>query len=96
VIEGRFLPYVCVDIPRVVWIELRCDESVRQKRYIERRGKTEPCGDLERRDLSDQVLAERLYSKIMPRVIRRIVIDTSNGGVDDVVADITKRIPDVK
>lgn len=96
VIEGRFLPYVCCDIPGIVWIELRCNKEVRAKRYLERKDGTESGGALEGCDLDDQVLIEKLYPRIIPSAEDLIVVDTSTNSIDDVVNAIIEKIRSLK
>lgn len=87
IIEGTFLPYVLRKLDDVIWIELVCDDGIRNKRFFKREG----IKDLKSRDYFDKSLCDKLYKKSII-LTNNTVIDTTNSSIDELSKIIFSQI----
>ena len=89
IIEGCFLPYVLCAISNIFWVELLCDDVERDRRHKERQKlEQEKQIDLRTRDVSDELLCQKLYrfKKIGSQNIAKI--DTTSKSVEKIASFI--------
>jgi cytidylate kinase len=92
VIDGRFLNYVLTGVPSLVLIELACEQSERDKRFVKRYGDSISY-QLADRDFSDSQLQGALYDSINAAEPAAL-IDTTNISVHNVVERIARFLQD--
>lgn len=91
IIEGNFLDAVLKGVPRVLFVRLTCEDSVRKRRFLDRSENRASDSDFALRDSSDATHRETLYAA--PGELEHVLtIDTTGIHVDDVVAEIAKRL----
>jgi cytidylate kinase len=87
VIEGCFLDAVVGNIPNVLLVHLTCEDSIRERRFIQRSNGQASAHELYLRDASDIALRKLLY-KASDSTNNLLTIDTTNLRIDEVAQGI--------
>ena len=94
IIEGRYLDLVLAETPRVRFVRLECDETVREQRLRGRGNRQAPSmsRSIQQEDRYDAKLQRTLYGDAFSVAIDWMVLDTTRLAPEDLLSAVIMRV----